>query len=64
MLKLPTTIATDPQTCTTDDPPVCSTDTGPFNLKDSPTIYDHAVVTGSLAGGFPEGDRGSDRRAS
>jgi hypothetical protein len=27
-----------------------------LNLKDSPTIYDHAVVTGAAGGGFPEGN--------
>jgi hypothetical protein len=52
VLKLPTTIVTDPETgC----PLACVTNTGPFNLKDTPTIYDHAVVTGGAGGGFPEG---------
>jgi hypothetical protein len=49
VLKLNTTIVTDPQS------PSGTNNTGPFNLKDSPTIFDHAVVTGAAGGGFPEG---------
>lgn len=49
VLQLATTIVTSPQS------PSGTDNTGPFNLKDSPTIYDHAVVTGSAGGGFPEG---------
>jgi hypothetical protein len=49
VLKLDTTIETDPQS------PSGTPNTGPFDLKDSPTIYDHAVVTGATGGGFPEG---------
>jgi hypothetical protein len=49
VLKLDTSIVTSPQS------PSGTDNTGPFNLKDSPTIYDHAVVTGVTGGGFPEG---------
>jgi hypothetical protein len=49
VLKLNTTIVTDPQS------PSGTNNTGPFNLKDNPTIFDHAVVTGAAGGGFPEG---------
>jgi hypothetical protein len=50
VLKLNTTIATSPQS------PSGTAITGALNLKDSPTIYDHAVVTGAAGGGFPEGN--------
>ena len=49
VLKLNTTIVTTPQS------PSGTDNSGPFNLKDTPTIYDHAVVTGGAGGGFPEG---------
>lgn len=49
VLKLNSTIVTSPQS------PSGTDNTGPFNLKDTPTIYDHAVVTGATGGGFPEG---------
>src|SRR5262249_43194343 len=49
VLKLNTTIVTNPQSH------AGTNNTGPFNLKDSPTVYDHAVVTGAAGGGFPEG---------
>jgi hypothetical protein len=49
VLKLNTTIVTSPQS------PSGTDNAGPFNLKDTPTIYDHAVVTGAAGGGFPEG---------
>jgi hypothetical protein len=54
VLKLSTTITTDPETCS-GNPSVCVTNTGPFALKDGATIIDHAVVTGAAGGGFPEG---------
>jgi hypothetical protein len=58
VLKVNSTIATDPETCTTTTPSssVCSGNTGPFNLKDGTTVYDHAVVTGVAGDGFPDGN--------
>ena len=55
VLQLGTSILTDPQTCTTGSPPTCTNVTTDLNLADNTHVFDHAVVTGSSADGFPDG---------
>jgi len=54
VIKLNTTLVTDPQTCS-GSPAVCVTNHGPFALADNVQVFDHAVVTGDAADSFPEG---------
>jgi len=50
VLRLATSIVTDPQS------PSGTDNTGPFALADNTSVFDHAVVTGDSADGFPTGN--------
>ena len=50
VLKLNTSLVTNPQ-----DSSGTSETGATLFVKDSPTVYDHAVITGAAGGGFPDG---------